>query len=79
MTLIALIKNAISKLGKLVPDHSAVHLCAATVSLAKTAIFIIASPESLLDGSGRDLLQSNNVASNIKAIFIDKFHVIKSW
>lgn len=76
MPLVALITDAVKKVTLLLPQMSAIHLCAATLSEAKTAVFIFTSPESIIDGTGRGLLQTD---LNIKAVFIDEFHIVERW
>lgn len=79
MPLVAMISDAINKVRGLIPQVSAVHLCAATLDQARVSVFIFTSPESILDGSGRTLLQDNTVATSIRAIFVDEFHIVHTW
>lgn len=74
--LVALISDAMNKVRGLLPYVSATHLTAATLQLAKSAVFIFTSPESIIDGTGRRLLQRG---LNIRAVFIDEFHIIERW
>lgn len=76
MPLMALIDDAIRKCKEMMPQVSTVHLCAATVSDASSAVMIFTSPESIVDGTGRRLLQKQ---LNISAVFVDEFHIVERW
>lgn len=76
MPLVALIKDAIIKIKVLIPNISAIHLTAATKNQAKHSVFVFTSPETIVDGDARKFVQAN---VNIKAIFIDEFHIVHQW
>lgn len=77
MPLVALIIDAVQAVGRQIPQVSAVHLTPATINEARSAVLIFASPETILDDVGRSLCRS--IASHIKAIFIDEFHIVAAW
>ena len=79
MPLVAMVSEALTKMRKILPNVSAVHLTSATVEEAKHAAMIFTSPEAILQGAGRVLLETKSVADNIKAIFVDEFHIIAYW
>lgn len=79
MPLVAMITDAMIKVKALTPQISTVHLSHSTIEEAKCAVFIFTSPESILNGCGRLLLQTASVASRIKAVFVDEFHIVSSW
>ena len=79
MPLTALISDAMKQLSKLLPQMPSVHLTAATVQEAMSAIFVFTSPETILDGTGRMLLQTPAFAHSLRTVFIDEFHVVKHW
>lgn len=79
MPLVSLIEDAVSKLNKMLPEHPAVHLCQATLTSARKATFILTSPETLIEGCGRDLLQDAGFASQVETVFVDEFHTVESW
>ena len=79
MPLVALISDALLKVKELLPQVPAVHLIKSTIQEAKAAALIFTSPESIIDGCGRTLLQIPEVVDNLKAVFIDEFHIISAW
>ena len=79
MPLTALITDAINKVKNTLGEISAVHLTASTLVEALSAVLIFTSPEVILGKCGRMLLQTASVVNNLKAIFIDEFHIISAW
>lgn len=79
MPLVSMISDALLRTKGSIPMVSAVHLSEATMEEAKTAVLIFASPECLLRGCGRMLLQDSAVAPHLQAVFIDEFHIISAW
>lgn len=79
MPLVAMISDAILKVRKAIPQVSAIHLRQCSLQEAKSAVFIFTNPESIINGCGRLLLQTASVAKNIRAVFVDEFHIIESW
>ena len=76
MPLIAMITDGLANLRKHVPQVSAVHMTAATMSEASVASLVFASPETLLSDCGRRFLRQ---AANIMAVFVDEFHIVSAW
>lgn len=76
MPLTSMIEDAMLNIKKNLPQLSSVHLSAATSHMCKAAVLIFTSPESLIDGTGRRVLQGG---INIKAVFIDEFHIVDQW
>ena len=79
MPLVAMVSEAIKNVSRLLPMVSAVNLTGATLEDAKCAALIFSSPEAILKGAGRLLLEVKTVADNIRAIFVDEFHIITQW
>lgn len=79
MPLVALITDAMAKCREIIPQVSLVHLSASTLAEARQAVFIFTSPENILGACGRALLTTAYVADNVKAVFIDEFHIIAAW
>lgn len=76
MPLVSMIKSAITSIRSRLSSISPIHLTAANAHECRNAILIFTSPEVLVDGKGRSLLQSG---LNIKAVFIDEFHIVQRW
>lgn len=76
MPLVALIKDAISKVQMVIPKVSAIHLTAATLHQAKHSVLVFTSPETIVDGDARKFIKAN---INIRAVFVDEFHIIHQW
>lgn len=81
---IALAQDAVGKTNDLMAKHdiplTAVHLTRASLSLAREASYIFTSPEAILDSHiGRQLLNSAEFCSKVKAIFVDECHIVESW
>lgn len=79
MPLTALITDAISKVQSSTPQVSVVHLTAATLKEARTAVLVFTSPETILGETGRAWLLAPSVRENLASVFIDEFHIVKSW
>jgi len=76
MPLIAMITDGLANLKRVLPMVSAIHLTAATLSEGKVASILFASPETLLSQCGRKFIEE---VANIKAVFVDEFHIVSSW
>lgn len=76
MPLVSMIKSAITSIRSRLSSISPIHLTAANAHECRNAILIFTSPEVLVDGKGRSLLQSG---LNIKAVFIDEFNIVQRW
>lgn len=76
MPLMAMVTDALTTIKRIIPQISAIHFTPATLREAKSACFLFASPEVILSGAGRHFLQT---VANIRAVFIDEFHIINAW
>lgn len=77
---IALVDDSISKLKKFVPELAAIHMTPATITKAKSATYIFASPEMVLSQLSRDRILSDvSFMSTIRAIFVDECHLLEEW
>lgn len=75
--LISLISDNISKVEQL-DLGTAVNLATASKSEVVAADFLFTTPETLLDGKGREYLADRDISNNISLICVDECHVIKS-
>ena len=79
MPLTALITDADAKVHDVVPQVSAIHLTAATVQEALSAALIFTTPETILSQAGRGFLQTSSIDENLTAVFVDEFHIVRTW
>ena len=80
MPLTALTSDAANKVNTIHGgSFSALQLNMASVKSASAATFLFSSPEFLMDGSGRKLLEDHHTCQRVRAVFVDEMHIVQTW